>query len=382
MASCEVFPALSLLVFANSSSSVYRKGLQFYKDLTGLTKNLQDRVTSFITSRNRERESLAGRLALETRLDPGPVTPVAPSAPPALPPPPPRPVGSTFSSMSLGGQGKTPTGFPQPPNQSSPMASTTPMQPTYHQPLQQPPYQQQHQRQQSLPPPPPPSGQPQPQHNYSPNPAQNAPFGGPPTFTPPAHTPHPISTPVFTHSPHPAFTTPPVATQFTSPPPAPPSDPYANMFGPTSPFSAVTGPAPAPGPALSPGTWVPPPPTQSGPPTIQSTGSPYGGVPLYQARPPQAMSPPPPGQTQGYGGQAPQVHGYGGYQQQQTPQQYYGYQNQQPPQQQSPGGSNAPPPGSSGQMGSGGYGSVGSGSGFSAFPPPPPQPTSSYQYPR
>ena len=69
----------------------YRKGLQFYTDLTELTVELGSLTDSFVSERTSEREALVGRLEAEKRLSAVETTslrpPLAAKRPPPRPPP-------------------------------------------------------------------------------------------------------------------------------------------------------------------------------------------------------------------------------------------------------------------------------------------------------
>ncbi|KAG8802942.1 bck1-like resistance to osmotic shock, partial [Serendipita sp. 398] len=364
------------------------KGLQFYKDLTTLAKTLQERASAFLSARNRERESLSGRLEIEHRLEslPSPNSTTSSSGPPpALPPPPPRPLESHFGSMKISSppppqtQVQTPNAWqqhqPQHSHQRGPSLSAGTL-PTSVYPQQSPgisPY-----------------GQPSPvTSSYLPASAPPAAAAAPPP--PPQHSfssspygqPQRQGTLSLPLSPPP----PPPPSTVTSPPAAAPmSDPYAGL----SSHFTLGGPSPPPQPQ-------PQPPQQQ----YQSYGT-----PSYQPNQPQQ-------QQQSVYGQHPTAPTYG------TAQGYSAYQpspTQSPPPPQHQHQQHQQQPSYGSQMGyaSHGYGTQPMGGGYSttggygspaylppqqqqqqgqpptapapytasAFPPPPPQHTSSYQYPR
>ncbi|KAF8892886.1 BRO1-like domain-containing protein [Infundibulicybe gibba] len=218
------------------------KGLQFYTELTELTKTLRVNVKSFVTNRATEREALAGRLEAEKRL----------SAPPPLPPPPPQgrqDLDAYFAAMSVNNRNSAPTSPPPPPAHE------------YH---PRPTYQPQ-----------PPRQQPQLQQSYN-IPAQYP----PPPPTPPTHQSQRPN-----HQQQSSFSLPPL------PPPPPPramsmstqSDPYANLglFNPSSPAG---GYAASPQPPqqnqqqqFGSGFPLPPPPPPPGANMPSYPGQGYGG---------------------------------------------------------------------------------------------------------
>ncbi|PVF96688.1 BRO1-domain-containing protein [Serendipita vermifera] len=413
------------------------KGLQFYKDLTKLTNGLNDRVETFVSSRIKQREALAGKLAVEARLE-GAASPpttlpshqssgsISGSAP-IVPPPPPRPLESAFSSMSLGGSGgaqsgpsvSSPTGMGMPPpmNLASPhtTGSLPPPQISGYssispQPYSHQPQQQQHQPQQLPPPPPlqqyqsqystsPPQQQQQPQQQYP----YQSPYSSPPQQQQPQQQQQ--------YNPQQQLPPPPPQRQQT--------DPYAGMFGSmglSSQFSL--GGSGTAAPSHTPANSLSTPPVQSPVPS-SSSSSPFGhptgtpgavstsawttpGPPPSFTQPPQpqqqqqytqSMSPPP-SNPYGMGGGTPvggpQHHLYQGYQ----PSPSFTPQQQPQPQPSSPYGQ----PQVAQPMG-GGYGYGGPGPlpqqaqqpqqqqqqqqqqiGLYGLPPPPSQPASSYQY--
>ncbi|CAG8647202.1 2732_t:CDS:2, partial [Acaulospora colombiana] len=225
------------------------KGLQFYKDLTKLTNGLNDRVETFVSSRTKQREALAGKLAVEARLE-GAASPPTTlpshqssgsiSGPPI---PPPRPLESAFSSMSLGGSGGGQSG-------PSPTSNVTLFSAQQQQPQYNP--------QQQLPPPPP---QRQPTDPYAgmfgsmglssqfsmggnstaaPLPHSTNSIGTPPvsssSSSPPfghaTGTPGAVSTSAWTTpGPPPSFTQPQQQQQYSQSMSPPPSNPYGTPVG-------------------------------------------------------------------------------------------------------------------------------------------------------
>lgn len=171
------------------------KGLQFYSELSGMTKELSTTVRGYTNSRTAEREALAGKLETDKRLSAS-----VPSSPPVKPPPPPAvtsgntDLNSTLAGLSLREPWQTPLSrlsvhqesyhqYTSSPSPSQPISSLpsqqyppvpsqfslpppTPLQryPSYqtqhqHPPSQgynvsPPPSQQQQQQQYSIPPPP------------------------------------------------------------------------------------------------------------------------------------------------------------------------------------------------------------------------------------
>lgn len=236
------------------------KGMQFYSELTTLTKGLQTNAKAFVTSRAKERESLAGKLETEQRLKSISSPPPAPPAKPRVPPPP-GSLESNFGSMNLG-------------NNISPSWSSNPT-----------PFM-----------PPPPSAQPQ----YPSSPPPQPVYSSPPTQSPYSFPPAP----------------PPA-------PPKPASDPYANLGMFSSQFSSALPPPQQPPynhvqsqPPASynnrpPAAFPPPPPQPSSYAPVQSPPP-----PSFQGQP--GLPPPPPPVTYQYGQpqQPPygsQQQGYGGY---------------------------------------------------------------------
>lgn len=345
------------------------KGLQFYKDLTNLTKKLHDRANTFVSARNRERESLAGRLEIETRLEGAPSTPSAgPLSPslgsaPRVPPPPPRPLESSFASMNLGGSSAPP------PMAPSTVASPPPAPNAW----------QQHQRTASNAYPPPPQ---QHTNSYPPPPASSGYSYSPYTQSPPPPPP-PVQQQQQSYGSG-GFPPPPNQQPAIGSAPPPP-DPYAGMFS-SGGFSNQFSTAPAP-PVLSSNVSSPLPP----PPQQQSWGAPYSG---YQSTASGygTQSPPPPPPAQSYGG-------YTGYQSPppaQSQPAYGGYPHQGPGAQ-GPPGSGAPgsgyqsggygqpsyqasAPPSSQQPGQQAASSSSSSFGYGMLPPPPAPHGGTYQY--
>ncbi|KAF8314043.1 BRO1-domain-containing protein, partial [Clavulina sp. PMI_390] len=251
------------------------KGLEFYRQLGKLVKELRTHVDEYVKPRNAERERLASELESRKRI----TSPSAPS--PARPPAPPSSatpydLSGSLSSMSI----SSPPAPPQPSVNSWESASAPPRPPA-------PPSTSVYS---ALPPPPPIPHQ----SSYTQAPPSTNPIPSPYGLPPP----------------------PPPPSQYSSPPPLsspPPQDPYASLF-------SSLPPPPPPPPSLSQsyypsppqqqpqyGAYPPPPPQvpqqqQQQPAYYQSQPYPqqYGG---YQ-QPPQAGYPaPPPPQQQG--GQQP-----------------------------------------------------------------------------
>ena len=85
----------------------YRKGLQFYTDLTELTVKLGSATRSFVSERTSERQALVGKLEAEKRLSTAAATSPPPplaAKPPLLPPPPFKPytLDGAFDALNLG----------------------------------------------------------------------------------------------------------------------------------------------------------------------------------------------------------------------------------------------------------------------------------------
>ncbi|KAK0469268.1 BRO1-domain-containing protein [Desarmillaria tabescens] len=103
------------------------KGLQFYNDLTGLTKSLHENVNSFIFSRVAEKDNLVSQIEVEKRL-----SSVSSQRPPLAPKPPLPPpsksedLSSAFSSMSMRGSSPTPADRSWQNMSSSPRQSYSP----------------------------------------------------------------------------------------------------------------------------------------------------------------------------------------------------------------------------------------------------------------
>ena len=71
------------------------KGLQFYSELSGMTKELSTTVRGYTNSRTAEREALAGKLETDKRLSAS-----VPSSPPVKPPPPPAVTSSGNADLN------------------------------------------------------------------------------------------------------------------------------------------------------------------------------------------------------------------------------------------------------------------------------------------
>jgi hypothetical protein len=104
----EVRDGLAYAAFFNSFTaitlSLYRKGLQFYAELTELATKLRASVRSFVAERTTEREALVAKLETEKRLTASTTSPPPLAAKPPIPPPPTRSsvsIDSTLSSLSL-----------------------------------------------------------------------------------------------------------------------------------------------------------------------------------------------------------------------------------------------------------------------------------------
>lgn len=125
--------------------SLFRKGLQFYHQLTDLSATLALNVKSFIADRRSERDRLAGQADLQQRLAVPKSSPAIVEKPRLPPPPPHSPpsLDSSFASMSL--QGSKNVVSPPP---KLPQASYSPVFP--------PPPHQLPKAHPNLPPPPPP----------------------------------------------------------------------------------------------------------------------------------------------------------------------------------------------------------------------------------
>ncbi|EFI27542.1 vacuolar protein-sorting protein BRO1 [Coprinopsis cinerea okayama7 len=302
------------------------KGLQFYSELTDLTKSLKDHAHSFLNERKAEREDLVSKIELEKKLSGTSTTqsappPVLPAKPPAPPPrPPSSSLDSTLAALSL--SSPPPQSPPPPPQQpqqqrwsgsyGAPQPSPPPPQPPSH----YPPSQYQHHQYPGQAPPPPPPG------HYTPGPASAPPPG------PPSHLPPPPPRPT---------------TQSSMSPSGPSVDPYASLslFGSSFSSNPNTN-TPQQQQQQQPGVQthgygqLPPPP----PPPHQQHQQHY----QYQQGQGQGQLPPPPPPQQQqyqYGGAG----NAGGFPPPPPPPPGgYGYQPQQQPQQQQQYGYGAPPP--------------------------------------
>ncbi|KZT26165.1 BRO1-domain-containing protein [Neolentinus lepideus HHB14362 ss-1] len=160
------------------------KGLQFYRELTGLVSQLKRSVSEFVSSRTTERERLAGQLDTQRRLSSSSGSNTAPSLPekpPRPPPPPSSSLESSFAAMGINKNGPTSpppssgapwngANSPPPPNQCSynnpPPSSSSQYPSSPPQPSAPSPYTSQPSAPSSYPPPPL-SGPHQPQTNYA-----------------------------------------------------------------------------------------------------------------------------------------------------------------------------------------------------------------------
>lgn len=121
---------------------IYSKGLQFYTELTDLTKKLQANARTFVSGRVAERQALIAKIEHENKLSAAP-PPLA--AKPPLPPLPPASVPSldaSFAAMGLHGGSSTPqhwqhTPPPVPPQSYGNAASISQFPPPPPRPPQQ-----------------------------------------------------------------------------------------------------------------------------------------------------------------------------------------------------------------------------------------------------
>ena len=194
-----VCPVLSFLSH-QLTSLAYSKGLQFYTELTELTKKLEANARTFVSGRVAEREALMAKIGTEKSVAPPPL-----AAKPPLPPPPPASAPSidgALASMNLHGGHATSQQWQHTP-------PPIPPQNYGNTPISQYP--------------PPPPRQPQ---QYSNNPPARYTTSPPHPHTPPALQQHQQSSPSIFMPPPPAR---PVQSSFSPPPATPQSDPYANL---------------------------------------------------------------------------------------------------------------------------------------------------------
>ncbi|EKM78339.1 hypothetical protein AGABI1DRAFT_121445 [Agaricus bisporus var. burnettii JB137-S8] len=189
------------------------KGLQFYTELSQLTKELQTHVRMYTTRRAAERDALAAKLETEKRL--AAPLPSAPSKPPPLPAK--SGLDAALAGMSLRDTPSSPRSSWQ-TEQASPQR-----QDSYHHYATSPPPPPAQQNHQFTPPPP--QQQPQ-QHHHSLSGSQ---FSSPP---PQQHEQYPSTYPTQSYQSHNAPAQPPPPHQHQSPPPPQHQQNYTSSFPP------------------------------------------------------------------------------------------------------------------------------------------------------